>query len=77
MSLIEFKASQIVEKYGFPFEALLMAAMRKAGVFDQMTLRKVYPELWEEMKERLASKDGTVEKERAAALRQKPPTPKN
>lgn len=57
MSRYEFKLSQELAARKHPFNALIMAAMWPNTV-NSVALRKIFPNLWDEMGKRFRTKDG-------------------
>lgn len=52
MSLHEYRVSRQISEQGYPFYALIMAAMRQADGPNLTMLKTMFPLVWEELKER-------------------------
>lgn len=66
MSLYDYKASQGLEH--IPFYALLMAAMRQADTDNEEKLRRLWPEVWDELYRRYNAPGGLLPGEDNALL---------
>lgn len=60
MSLFDYEASQRIEMEGYPFYALIMAAMRQADTNNVETLRAGWPRVWEELQARYNAPGGIL-----------------
>lgn len=60
MSLFDYNKSIELHKADMPFYALIMAAMRKADSSNGPLLMAMYPEIWEELKERYNAPGGFI-----------------
>lgn len=63
MSFYDYKASQIIKGKGYPFYALIMAAMRQADTFNLENLAAAFPLTYKELKERYNAPDGLLASE--------------
>lgn len=63
MSLFDYDQSKRINKYEYTFEALIMAAMRKADTFNQVKLKNAFPRTWDELHARYNSPGGKLEPE--------------
>jgi len=63
MSHHEYRASQELEREGRPFYGLIMAAMRQADTDNVEKLRRVWPEVWAELRARYDAPGGFLEGE--------------
>lgn len=61
MSLRDYEASQAIDALRVPFDALIMAAMRKADSSNLTRLRAAWPELFDELKARYNAPGGLLE----------------
>lgn len=52
MSLHDYHISQRIEREGYPFYALIMAAMRQADSNNLFKLQAGFPEVWDELQRR-------------------------
>lgn len=52
MSHYEYEYSIEIDKHGYPFFSLLMAAMRKADTNNLEALKFAFPHTWKELKDR-------------------------
>lgn len=64
MSLYDYRVSQDIRSNGFPFYALIMAAMAQADTENAAKLQFLFPDVWEEVKERYNAPGGMLESER-------------
>jgi hypothetical protein len=64
MTLHEYEQSREIEIQGYPFYALIMAAMRQADTYNAEKLRNAFPEVWDEFVNRYHAPGGLLEKER-------------
>lgn len=60
MSLIDYKASQLISREDPPFYALIMAAMRKADNVNLERLQYAFPETWTELEKRYNAPGGLL-----------------
>lgn len=60
MSLHAYHVSRAIEQNDPPFYALIMAAMRKADTDNLGKLKKAFPGVWEEFKERYNAPLGVI-----------------
>jgi len=63
MSLYDYKKSQEISAKGYPFYALIMAAMRQADTVNVIKLQKAFPEVWADFKARYFAPGGRLENE--------------
>lgn len=52
MSRHEYEESKRIERGGFAFYSLIMAAMRQADSGNILKLRTAFPDVWDELRER-------------------------
>ncbi|OBF42834.1 hypothetical protein A5719_10345 [Mycolicibacterium peregrinum] len=60
MSLYDYRASQQISATDPPFDALLMAAIRKADTFNTARLRGAFPEVYDEFEARYNAPGGVL-----------------
>ena len=60
MSTYDYRASGKIAAEGWPFYALIMAAMRQADTDNLEKLRTVYPNTWEELTTRYSALGGIL-----------------
>lgn len=60
MSLYDYRVSQKIALQGYPLDALVMAAMRKADAGNLDRLSRAYPHLWAELQERYNAPGGYI-----------------
>ena len=65
MSLHEYRESQRVAGEGYPFYALIMAAMRQADTDNVERLKQAFPETWRELKARYRASYGRLDSDDA------------
>lgn len=65
MSQYDYEASKEVTRHGFPFYALIMAAMRQADSDNAAKLREAFPAVWTELHVRYNSPGGLLPEETA------------
>lgn len=65
MSYIDYKKAQEIELRGFPFYALIQAAMRQADSDNLQKLKLVFPEVYGELAERYNNPGGLSNQEMA------------
>ena len=63
MSLYDYQAGQKIEAKGYPFYALIQAALRQADSTNIEKLRWAFPEVHAELQERYNAPGGTLEGE--------------
>lgn len=63
MSYYDYQQSVAIAKNGYPFFALIMAAMRQADSFNADALRDIFPEIWDELQARYDSPGGYLKAE--------------
>ena len=63
MSHYDYKKSQEIAAEGYPFYALIMAAMRQADTDNTMKLHRAFPEIYSELWERYNAPGGLVKDE--------------
>ena len=63
MSLYDYKQSQHISAEGYPFYALIMAAMRQADTNNIQKLKHAFPDVWKELFERYHAPGGVLESE--------------
>ena len=56
----EYLVSQEITNEGYPFYALLMAAMRKADTDNEVKLKEAWPEVWKELYARRHAPGGAL-----------------
>lgn len=61
MSLYDYKVSQELFVDDTPFYGLIMAAMRCADTRNQVLLKRVWPEVWDELEARYNAPGGRLE----------------
>jgi hypothetical protein len=67
MSLHDFQAAKLLSKYNFPFNALIMDALRQANHKQKELLSEIFPLLADELKQRYAVKNGILPGEKDAS----------
>ena len=60
MSLYDYRESERIAKEDYPFDALIMAAMRRADSFNAEKLQHEFPMLWDELKKRYNAPGGLL-----------------
>ena len=60
MSLYDYKKSQEIWKSNYPFESIIMAAMRQADSINLENLKNSFPEIYEEFYKRYNSPGGIL-----------------
>ena len=60
MSLHAYQVSREIEAKGYPFYALIMAAMRQADTENTEKLRAAWPHVWGELYARYHAPDGRL-----------------
>lgn len=60
MSLFDYRRSEALYQADVPFDALIMAAMRKADTVNTYKLRSMWPDLWSELERRYHSPGGVL-----------------
>ena len=60
MSLYDYRMSQDIAKQGYPFYALIMAAMRQGDNENVEKLKDAWPLLWDEMFKRYSAPGGLL-----------------
>ena len=68
MSLHEYIMSRRLAAEDYPFYALIMAAMRQADTPNGEKLKAMWPELYEEMKDRYNAPGGALDENEMQAL---------
>ena len=63
MSLYDYQAGQLIEAEGYPFYALIQAAMRQADSTNIEKLRWAFPEVHAELQARYNAPGGLLEGE--------------
>lgn len=63
MSLYSYYESKKIAKVDYNFDALIMAALRKADSFNTTKLRLAFPEIFEEFFKRYNSPAGVIDNE--------------
>lgn len=63
MSLHSYKESQKLMEKDPQFDALIMAAMRKADTFNSFKLKTAFPEIYEELQRRYSAPGGRLPEE--------------
>jgi hypothetical protein len=58
VSIYEYRAAMHIEDQGYPFYALIQAAMRKADSDNLEKLKEAFPEVWKEFLERYNNSGG-------------------
>ena len=64
MSLYDYEVGLKISSKHYPFYALIQAAMRRADTGNIEKLKSVFPEVWEELRERYNSPGGLLMSER-------------
>jgi len=64
MTMFDYQESRSVEREGFPFYALIMAAMRQADTDNLTRLQVAFPDVWNELNARYHSPGGLLPEER-------------
>jgi hypothetical protein len=63
LSFYDYKAAQQIEGEGYPFYAIIQAAMRQADSLNLITLQIAFPEVWGELQARYNAPGGLFESE--------------
>lgn len=63
MSLYDYKVSKEISAKDYPFYALIMAAIRQADSDNVLLLESVFPEVYNELKERYYAPGGLLQGE--------------
>lgn len=63
MSRYSYEESQEIAQHNFSFDALIMAAARKADSYNAYALKMAFPDLWEELQQRYNAPGGRLEGE--------------
>lgn len=58
MSHYDYEASKKIAAQDYPFDALIMAAMRKADSWNAAELKGSFPGIWHELQERYDAPGG-------------------
>ena len=66
MSIYDYEQSQEYAARRFSFNALIMAAMRKADTDSAYALRLAWPDTWDELQQRYNAPGGVLEGEETA-----------
>ena len=61
MSIKDYKESLRINARGYSFDALIMAAMRKANSYNLEALKRAFPEVWEEFFARYHAPGGCLD----------------
>ena len=61
MSLYSYNQSLEIAKHDYDFDALLMAAMRKADTYNTFALQLAFPNIWNELQERYNAPGGILD----------------
>ena len=64
MSLHDYEVSQVIVSKGYPFYALIMAAMRQADSDNYTELQQAFPEIGQELQLRYDAPGGLLAHER-------------
>ena len=67
MSLYSYLESKKLSRTDWNFDALIMAAMRKADTFNSEKLKSAFPEIWEEFFRRYHAPGGAIDGESVEA----------
>lgn len=65
MSIYDYQVSKEISAQGYPFYALVMAAMRQADTDNAAALQLVFPQTWEELAARYNAPGGLLPGESA------------
>ena len=60
MTLYDYRMGRQLESEGYPFYAVIMAAMRQADTENAIKLKSVFPTVWKELEERYHAPDGIL-----------------
>lgn len=60
MSLHDYLAGQAIEGHRFPFYALIQAALRQADSDNLTKLRRAFPEVYDDLRERYHAPGGAL-----------------
>lgn len=66
MSFFDYQASRQLAAMDAPFDALIMAAMRRADSINAAKLRGMWPDVWLELQARYDAPGGLLTNEREA-----------
>ena len=69
MSLYDYHISKKLYRQNTPFYALIMAAMRRADSINEVKLRAVWPEIWDELQGRYWSPHGALTEDEAEGIK--------
>ena len=61
MSLYDYQKSQEIDRQGYPFYALIMAAMRKADSNNLVMLQTMWPTVWKDLQARYYAPGGILD----------------
>lgn len=64
MALFDYRASAKIAAQDWPFDALIMAALRRADTFNASVLREAFPDLASELQRRYDAPGGLLPGER-------------
>lgn len=64
MSHHDYKVGQEIEMAGYPFYAIIQAAMRKADTDNASRLQQAFPETWDELWKRYHAPGGRLASDR-------------
>ena len=60
MSIYDYHESRFIDQKGYPFYALIMAAMRQADDVNLEHLKSAWPDVWKELQERYNAPGGRL-----------------
>jgi hypothetical protein len=69
VGLFRYKTAQKIEAEGYPFYALIQAAMRQADTDNLEKLKDAFPEVWSDLQERYFNPGGLNNEEMAQLTR--------
>jgi hypothetical protein len=64
MSIYDYEKSILIESKGYPFYALIMAAMRQADTDNMVLLKTAFPGIYQELHDRYNAPGGILPKEK-------------
>ena len=60
MSLYDYNVAKRIEMQGYPFYALIQAAMRQADTDNLERLKQAFPDVWSELQQRYNARAGKL-----------------
>ena len=69
MSYYDYEVSRSLTQGDWPFNAIIMAAMRQADTVNLRKLQRAWPQIWGELRQRYDAPGGLLEGELEPGLR--------